>query len=125
MIPSLAATVHRRASSGNEKPRCRQTRVSGNNDQSETSFHSEFFMPLANLLLRRARLLTLLLPLSLVPLTAKADDGLNYETEKLPNGLTVIYAPMPTSPVTQVQVFYHVGSKDERADRQGFAHMFE
>jgi zinc protease len=82
-------------------------------------------MPLAKSLVRRARLLTLLMSLCVVPLAAKADDGINYETETLPNGLTVIYAPMPTSPVTQVQVFYHVGSKDERSDRQGFAHMFE
>jgi zinc protease len=27
--------------------------------------------------------------------------------------------------VSQVRVFYHVGSRDERTDRQGFAHMFE
>lgn len=49
----------------------------------------------------------------------------NFETETLPNGLRVIYAPMPQSPVTHVRVLYHVGSKDERPDRQGFAHMFE
>jgi len=49
----------------------------------------------------------------------------NFETETLPNGLRVIYAPMPQSPVTHVRVIYHVGSKDERPDRQGFAHMFE
>jgi zinc protease len=82
-------------------------------------------MPLAKPFVRRARLLTLLVSLSLVPLTARAEDGITYETEKLANGLTVIYAPMPTSPVTHVRVLYHVGSRDERADRQGFAHMFE
>jgi zinc protease len=43
----------------------------------------------------------------------------------LSNGLRVIYAPMPTSPTTHVRVIYHVGSRDERVDRQGFAHMFE
>src|SRR4051794_11228554 len=81
-------------------------------------------MPLPNSLVRPARLLTILMPLSFVPL-AHAEDGITYETEKLANGLTVIYAPMPTSPVTHVRVLYHVGSKDERPDRQGFAHMFE
>ena len=45
--------------------------------------------------------------------------------QTLPNGLRVIYAPMRNAPVVHVQVLYHVGSKDERPDRQGFAHMFE
>jgi zinc protease len=45
--------------------------------------------------------------------------------QTFPNGLRVIYAPMRNAPVVHVQVLYHVGSKDERPDRQGFAHMFE
>lgn len=48
-----------------------------------------------------------------------------YETEVLENGLRVLYAPLKNAPVVHVRVFYHVGSKDERPDRQGFAHMFE
>lgn len=48
-----------------------------------------------------------------------------YELETLDNGLTVIYAPLKTAPVVHVRVLYHVGSRDEKADRQGFAHMFE
>ena len=48
-----------------------------------------------------------------------------FERETLPNGLRVIYAPMSNAPVVHVRVLYHVGSKDEAADRQGFAHMFE
>lgn len=51
--------------------------------------------------------------------------NIEYETETLPNGLRVIYAPLHTAPVVHVRVLYHVGSRDERADRQGFAHMFE
>src|SRR5438874_1561428 len=50
---------------------------------------------------------------------------INFEKETLDNGLRVIYAPMHNAPVVHVRVFYHVGSKDERPDRQGFAHMFE
>ncbi|HEY4329223.1 MAG TPA: pitrilysin family protein [Phycisphaerae bacterium] len=48
-----------------------------------------------------------------------------WSTEILGNGLKVIYAPMPASPTTHTRVIYHVGSRDERSDRQGFAHMFE
>lgn len=54
-----------------------------------------------------------------------AAEGIAFETETLPNGLKVVYAPIPTFPVVHVRVLYHVGSKDERPDRQGFAHMFE
>ena len=37
----------------------------------------------------------------------------------------MIYAPLHQAPVVHVRVLYHVGSRDERPDRQGFAHMFE
>ncbi|MFB3892307.1 MAG: M16 family metallopeptidase [Phycisphaerae bacterium] len=59
---------------------------------------------------------------------ARAAEGFSnipFETETLANGLKVVYAPIKTSPVVHVRVLYHVGSKDERPDRQGFAHMFE
>lgn len=48
-----------------------------------------------------------------------------FQRETLPNGLKVIYAPMDNAPVVHVRVLYHVGSRDERDDRNGFAHMFE
>src|SRR4051812_49000816 len=54
-----------------------------------------------------------------------AEKGQTWETETLANGLRVIYAPMPSSPTVHVRVLYHVGSRDEQPDRQGFAHMFE
>lgn len=50
---------------------------------------------------------------------------IEFIEETLPNGLRVIYAPMRNAPVVHVRVLYHVGSRDERPDRQGFAHMFE
>ena len=50
---------------------------------------------------------------------------IDYQTETLDNGLRVIYAPMKNAPVVHVRVLYHVGSRDETPDRQGFAHMFE
>jgi zinc protease len=48
-----------------------------------------------------------------------------FTKETLANGLEVLYAPLHQAPVIHVRVFYHVGSRDERPDRQGFAHMFE
>ncbi|HUO07429.1 MAG TPA: pitrilysin family protein [Phycisphaerae bacterium] len=72
-----------------------------------------------------AALLTLVTSLAATTARAADDVGISWETEALPNGLKVIYAPMPSSPVTQVRVDYHVGSRDEQPDRQGFAHMFE
>ena len=56
---------------------------------------------------------------------ARGADAIQFEQETLGNGLQVIYAPLKTAPVAHVRVLYHVGSKDERPDRQGFAHMFE
>ncbi len=43
----------------------------------------------------------------------------------LPNGLHVILSPDHTVPVVSSYVLYHVGSKNERPDRTGFAHFFE
>jgi zinc protease len=43
----------------------------------------------------------------------------------LPNGLQVIFIPDHKAPAVAVQVFYHVGGKDEPADKRGIAHMFE
>jgi zinc protease len=48
-----------------------------------------------------------------------------FQEETLANGLRVVYAPLRNAPVVHVRVLYHVGSRDERPDRQGFAHMFE
>lgn len=55
-------------------------------------------------------------------------DGLPYlaaERFTLPCGLRVIVHPDDTSPQCAVSVWYRVGSTDERADRTGFAHLFE
>lgn len=43
----------------------------------------------------------------------------------LPNGLHVVLHKDNRAPVVAVSVMYHVGSKDERTDRTGFAHFFE
>ncbi len=48
-----------------------------------------------------------------------------YKQTVLPNGLTVITHEDHSTPVVNLQVWYHVGSKDEREGRTGFAHLFE
>ena len=47
------------------------------------------------------------------------------ETFALPNGLQVAVLHNDAAPIVSVQVWYHAGSKDERRDRRGSAHMFE
>lgn len=49
----------------------------------------------------------------------------DYRLVELDNGLDVITLEDFSCPIVSVQVWYHVGSKDEQSDRQGFAHMFE
>jgi zinc protease len=44
---------------------------------------------------------------------------------RLPNGLRVFHAPMRQVPGVNVQVWYHVGSKDEARTSRGIAHLFE
>src|ERR671910_679425 len=48
-----------------------------------------------------------------------------FESYTLPNGLTVILSPDHTTPTVAVNVWYHVGSKNEVPGRTGFAHLFE
>ncbi|MCR6663975.1 MAG: insulinase family protein [Luteimonas sp.] len=48
-----------------------------------------------------------------------------YETFTLPNGLRVVVHTDRKAPVVAVNIWYHVGSKDEPAGRSGFAHLFE
>lgn len=48
-----------------------------------------------------------------------------YEQFTLPNGLRVVVHTDRKAPVVAVNIWYHVGSKDEPAGRSGFAHLFE
>ncbi len=43
----------------------------------------------------------------------------------LPNGLRAVLAERHQSPVVTVEVWYHVGAKDEQPGKTGFAHLFE
>ncbi|HKY22717.1 MAG TPA: pitrilysin family protein [Vicinamibacterales bacterium] len=62
----------------------------------------------------------------LAPLDAAVrPPRLEYELMTLPNGLTIVLSPDHSTPIVQVELWYHVGSKDEKAGRTGFAHLFE
>src|SRR6267154_6818373 len=50
---------------------------------------------------------------------------LKFTDRTLPNGLRVLSAPDRSSPTVAIQVWYHVGSKDDPQNRSGFAHLFE
>ena len=71
------------------------------------------------------------LALVLTPLVAAQDDPLAglpdipYETFVLDNGLTLIVHEDHKAPIVAVNVWYHVGSKNEPSGRSGFAHLFE
>jgi zinc protease len=54
-----------------------------------------------------------------------AQINIQFEQYKLPNGLTVLLHEDHSAPVTAVVVQYHVGSKNEKVKRTGFAHLFE
>src|SRR5678810_1483927 len=47
------------------------------------------------------------------------------ETYRLPNGLSVTLSEDHTTPIVAVNLWYHVGSANERVGRTGFAHLFE
>jgi zinc protease len=57
--------------------------------------------------------------------TPGADIDIPYTKFVLSNGLTLIVHEDHKAPIVAVNVWYHVGSKNEKAGRTGFAHLFE
>ncbi len=55
----------------------------------------------------------------------EAETRFPFETHMLDNGLTVLLHQDRSAPIVAVHLMYHVGSKDERPGRTGFAHLFE
>jgi zinc protease len=50
---------------------------------------------------------------------------LQYEITTLPNGLTLVTSEDHSTPIVHLNLTYHVGSKNEKPGRTGFAHLFE
>ena len=50
---------------------------------------------------------------------------INYSKFTLDNGLTVIVHEDRKVPMVAVNIWYHVGSKNEKEGKTGFAHLFE
>ena len=74
------------------------------------------------------RLLLNIVVLTVFTLTGFAQTRmpqLKYTDRTLANGLRVLAAPDSSSPTVSIQVWYHVGSKDDPPKRSGFAHLFE
>jgi zinc protease len=71
-------------------------------------------------------LLLALAGLSALPGAARAQEvQIPYEKFVLDNGLTLIVHEDHKAPIVAVNVWYHVGSKNEKEGKTGFAHLFE
>ena len=71
-------------------------------------------------------LAALVAAVSLTPVQAAVrPPKLPYQISTLPNGLRVILSEDHSTPIVHVSLWYHVGSKNERPGRTGFAHLFE
>ena len=75
-------------------------------------------------MIKKLFFVTLLITL---PALANANQKINipFTTFTLDNGLNVVVHEDKKAPIVAVNVWYHVGSKDERKGRTGFAHLFE
>jgi zinc protease len=60
-----------------------------------------------------------------VPSAAVRPPKLQYELTALPNGLTLALSEDHSTPIVHLNLTYHVGSKNEKPGRTGFAHLFE
>ncbi len=72
----------------------------------------------------KRKLILFLALLGFVGISAQSKK-INYEQYKLDNGLNVILHKDNTTPIVNVSILYHVGSKNEDPQRTGFAHFFE
>jgi zinc protease len=70
-------------------------------------------------------LLLMMMVISATPARAGEVKSPDVRRWSLPNGLQVLFLAEHKAPVVTVQIFYHVGGKDEPADKRGMAHMFE
>jgi zinc protease len=57
--------------------------------------------------------------------TINRPPKLDYTMSTLPNGLKVVMLEDHSTPIVHAEIWYHVGSKNEKPGRTGFAHLFE
>ncbi|MFB1000968.1 MAG: pitrilysin family protein [Pseudomonadales bacterium] len=92
-------------------------------------FFTQHIAKLQSLKLGLANVALLSLGLTvLAPITsAQYADAIDipYERYELDNGLTLLVHEDRKAPIVTVNIWYHVGSKDERPGITGFAHLFE
>src|SRR3954469_5316802 len=50
---------------------------------------------------------------------------LDYTMTTLANGMNVVFLEDHSTPIVHLEMWYHVGSKNEKPGRTGFAHLFE
>jgi zinc protease len=67
----------------------------------------------------------LFLPMAILGQSKTVLPKINYKQYQLKNGLRVVLHQDDSTPIVSVNVFYHVGSKNESPGKTGFAHLFE
>jgi zinc protease len=72
-----------------------------------------------------ALLLIILVAISAQLVRAQSEIDIPYQKFVLKNGLTLIVHEDHKAPIVAVNIWYHVGSKNEKPGRTGFAHLFE
>ena len=74
---------------------------------------------------KSARQCAVLISLLVAPAICADEALIPYELFVLDNGLTLIVHEDHKAPVVSVNIWYHVGSKNEQPGQTGFAHLFE
>lgn len=90
---------------------------------SSTRFHLSATLPI--LLVGATLYGPLAAPASAQAAGEAADVAIPFVEYELDNGLHVILAPDPQATAVAVNLWYRVGSRNERPGRSGFAHIFE
>lgn len=70
-------------------------------------------------------LLAMLLPAVAQSSATQAEVDIPFQRFVLDNGLTLIVHEDHKAPIVAVNIWYHVGSKNEKRGKSGFAHLFE
>lgn len=75
--------------------------------------------------MKKSFILLIMLMVSFLSAQSVDEIDIKYEKFVLDNGLTLIVHEDHKAPIVAVNVWYHVGSKNEKEGKTGFAHLFE